>query len=67
MNVRRRDRRPDTVRDRRVPFFLIAAITSLALYYPAPADFRWVPLTLSIVYVVLAALAALDLWSRARR
>jgi hypothetical protein len=50
-----------------VPFFLSAAITSLALYYPAPADFRWVPLTLSIVYVVLAALAALDLWSRARR
>lgn len=53
-------------RDRRVPFFLVAAITSLALYYPTPEKYRWVPLWLGIVYVVLAALTALDLWSRNR-
>ena len=53
-------------RDRRVPFFLIAAITSLALYYPTPEKYRWVPMWLGIVYATLAALTALDNWSRNR-
>jgi hypothetical protein len=54
-------------RDRRVAFFLIAGIASLVLYYPTPEAFRWLPLWLGIVYVVLAALTALDIWSRNRR
>ena len=53
-------------RDRRVPFFLIAAITAFALYYPTPEKYRWVPLWLGVVYVVLAALTALDQRSRKR-
>jgi hypothetical protein len=56
----------DQGRDRRVPFFLIAAIASLALYYPTPEAYRWVPLWLGVVYVVLALLTALDIWSRNR-
>jgi hypothetical protein len=59
--------RIDQVRDRRVPFFLIAAIASLLLYYPTPETYRWVPMWLGIVYAVLAALTALDIWSRNRR
>jgi hypothetical protein len=53
-------------RDKRVPFFLVAALIVIALYYPTPPDFRWVPLTLSITYVVLALLTALDQWSKRR-
>ena len=53
-------------RDKRVPFFLGAAVVVLALYYPTPPDFRWLPLVLAITYVVLAALTALDQWSRGR-
>ena len=54
-------------RDRRVPFFLIAAIAALLLYYPAPEEFRWVPATLACVYVALGALTALDQWSTRRK
>ncbi len=53
-------------RDKRVPFFLIAATLVLALYLPTPEEFRWVPLGLSAVYVALAALTALDQWSKGR-
>lgn len=53
-------------RDRRVQFFLIAAAISLALYYPTPAGFRWVPFGLAATYVGLAALTALDHWSKRR-
>jgi hypothetical protein len=53
--------------DRRVPFFLVAGIAALALYYPTPEKYRWVPLWLGIVYVVLAVLTAVDQWSRDRR
>ena len=53
-------------RDKRVPFFLIAAVAVAALYYPTPEKYRWVPLLLSITYVVLAVLTALDQWSRSR-
>ena len=60
------DLRPEPGRDKRVPFFLVAAIATLALYYPTPEEFRAVPLGLSITYFVLAALTALDQWSRRR-
>jgi len=53
-------------RDKRVPFFLIAAVLVAALYYPTPEKYRWVPLALSITYLVLAMLTALDQWSRRR-
>jgi hypothetical protein len=53
-------------RDRRVPFFLVASAAALALYYPTPEAFRWVPLWLGITYFVLAVLSALDKWSRDR-
>ena len=52
--------------DKRVPFFLVAAVLSLALYYPTPDDYRWVPLALGITYLVLAALTALDQSSKGR-
>jgi hypothetical protein len=58
------DLRSDVGRDRRVPFFLVAAIAAFALYYPTPEKYRWVPTWLGIVYVALAALTALDLWSK---
>ena len=60
------DRYGEPGRDRRVPFFLIAATAVLALYYPTPEEFRWVPLGLGTVYLVLAALTALDHWSKGR-
>lgn len=50
--------------DRRVPFFLIATIVAFALYYPTPEKYRWVPLWLGIVYAALAALTALDQFSK---
>lgn len=61
------DRRDEVARDRRVPFFLIAAVACFLLYLPTPPDFRWVPLGLGIVYVALAALTALDQWTHTRR
>jgi hypothetical protein len=57
----------DPGRDRRVEFFLVAAIAALVLYYPTPDEFRWVPAGLGIVYAALAALTALDQWSRGRK
>jgi hypothetical protein len=59
--------RIDRARDRRVPFFLIAAIASWLLYFPTPGMYRWVPMWLGIVYAVLAGLTAVDLWSRDRQ
>ena len=56
----------DPPRDRRVPFFLVASGAALALYYPTPEEFRWVPLWLGVTYFVLAVLSALDKWSRDR-
>ena len=53
-------------RDRRVQFFLIAGVMCFALYLPTPEDLRWVPLALGCVYVLLAALTALDAWSKRR-
>ncbi len=54
-------------KDRRVQFFLVAAVACFLLFEPTPADLRWVPLTLGAVYVLLALLAALDVRSRRRR
>jgi hypothetical protein len=59
------DRREPS-RDQRVPFFLVAALIALVLYYPTPEDFRWVPLSLTITYAALAGLTALDQWSKRR-
>ena len=52
--------------DRRVLFFLVAAVACAVLYPAAPTDFRWVTLAVAAVYVGLALLAALDAWSRSR-
>lgn len=52
---------------RRVPFFLVAALVCGVLTFAAPADLRWVPEVVSGVYVVLAALTALEQWSDGRR
>ena len=54
-------------RDKRIPFFLVAAVAVAALYYPTPEKYRWVPLLLSITYFVLALLTMLDQWSKGRR
>jgi hypothetical protein len=53
-------------RDRRVAFFLVASGIVLALYYPTPEEFRWVPMWLGITYFVLAILSALDKRSKER-
>lgn len=53
--------------DRRVWFFVIAGLVSAALYLPSPPEFRWVTVVLAGVYFVLAALTALDNWSRNRQ
>ena len=46
--------------DRRVAFFLIAALVCALLTFAAPADLRWVAEATAAVYVVLAALTALE-------
>ena len=53
--------------DRRVSFFLIAAVTCAVLTFAAPADLRQVPIVVSGVYLVLAGLTALEQWSEGRR
>ena len=53
--------------DRRVAFFLIAAVTCAVLTFAAPPDLRRVPVVVAAVYFVLAALTALEQWSEARR
>jgi type IV secretory pathway VirB2 component (pilin) len=53
--------------ERRVPFFLIAALVCGVLTFAAPADFRWVPVVVAAVYLVLAAATALEQWTEGRR
>ena len=53
--------------DRRVSFFLVAAVTCALLTFAAPADLRKVPVVVAAVYFVLAGLTALEQWSEARR
>ena len=52
------------MRDRRFWFFLAAAAASGVLVPATPGKFRLVPQVLVIVYVVLAALVALESFSR---
>jgi hypothetical protein len=50
--------------DRRAVFFLIAAIVSAVLIPITAAAERWVPITLSIVYVLLSVASWADSRSR---
>lgn len=50
--------------DRRAVFFLCAAVAAAALIPFTPSKLTYVGVLLSIVYVVLAALSALDYRSR---
>jgi negative regulator of sigma E activity len=54
------------VRDRRISFFLIAAVVCLLLVPPTPPEFRWVAEVTSAAYVVLAVLVGLESLSRRR-
>ncbi len=53
--------------NRKVLFFLIASIACLLLAPVTQEKFRWVPLTLTGTYAVLALLTALDARSQHRR
>ncbi len=53
--------------ERRITFFLGAALICGLLTFAAPADLRRVPIAVSAVYVVLAALTGLELVTEARR
>jgi hypothetical protein len=53
--------------DRRVPFFLAAAVICAALVPVADAAHRWVAWATAGAYVVLALLSFLDSKSRSRR
>lgn len=52
--------------DRRGVFFLVAAAACAVLIPVAQPDLRFVPVWLSIIYVVLAAVSFLDAASRGR-
>ena len=52
--------------DRRVAFFLVAAIICVLLALVAPGEFRGVCLAVGGIYVVLAVATALDRRSRER-
>ena len=52
--------------DRRALFFLVAALVCGLLSIPTGADLRWVPETMTIAYIVLAGLSALDYQARRR-
>ena len=52
---------------RRMTFFAGAAILCALLVPLAPADLRWVPVVVSAVYVVIAALTGLEDFLEARR
>jgi ABC-type transport system involved in cytochrome c biogenesis permease component len=54
------------VNDRRIWFFLAAAAICGALVPAAPSEFRWVPTALVVIYLVLAALVALEKLGRRR-
>jgi len=55
------------VRDQRLWFFLGAGAVCAGMVPLAPTDLRWVPVVTAVVYVVLAALVALDSWGRRQR
>ena len=53
--------------DKRLWFFLAAAVVCGLMVPLAPSDLRWVPEVTAATYVVLAVLIALDSISRHRR
>jgi len=53
--------------DRRLWFFLIAAVVCAALVPAAPSGLHWVPAVTAAAYVVLALLVLLDSISRRSR
>ena len=52
--------------DRRITFFLVAAVVCLALIPLAPGEFNVVCEVTAGAYVLLALATALDQWSRRR-
>lgn len=52
--------------DKRIPFFLVASVAGFVLAPVADPEHRWVAVAVGIVYLVLAALVALDTMSRGR-
>jgi hypothetical protein len=50
--------------DRRAIFFAASAIVCAVLIAPTDSELRWVPISMSIAYVVLALLSLLDAYSR---
>ena len=52
--------------DRRIWFFLVAAVVAGALTPLAPTKFQWVPQATAGAYVLLAVLVALDAAGRRR-
>jgi hypothetical protein len=56
------------VSDRRITFFLVAAVVCALMTPLAPGAIRWVPIATAVTYVVLALLVGLESWSgRSRR
>jgi hypothetical protein len=56
------------VSDRRITFFLAAAVLCAAMTPIAPRAHRWVPVATAVTYAVLAVLVALEsLSGRSRR
>ena len=54
--------------DRRITFFLAAAVVCSLMTPLAPRELRWVPVATAVTYVVLAILVALEsLSGRSRR
>jgi len=49
--------------DRRITFFLGAALVCGLMVPLAPGEFRWVPIATAVTYVVLAILVALESFS----
>ena len=50
--------------DRRVPFFAIVSVVCVLLVWPCDEGLRYVPITMAIVYAVLALLFLADWLSR---
>lgn len=46
--------------DRRITFFLVAAVLCALVTPLAPTGIRWVPVATGVTYVVLAVLVALE-------
>ena len=53
--------------DRRALFFLVASALGFVLAPLAEPEVRWVAITVGVTYLVLAAVSALDAWSRSNR